>query len=242
MLMILVGVLGWLWFNNNKKLDPLPILSSDDERLAQDTAEADNDEVKEDRDANTLYIQAQQPLQLPLDEVIVSFEARYPHIQVLTHYVPAASLLTLDNANATDMVIADDQLSDSLLSLLEDEMNSNVKNNVVNPPATNPDSSSVNSEATAVVDSEARALSPFNYAMKNSQALEGVIVSDKPIAISFRNYLVSTAAQNILRDYNFDNIDGYQNSVDDLFNPTSNGKTAIDKTRVVSDALTNSQK
>lgn len=245
LLILVIGVLSWLWLNNRKNIDPLPILSSEDLKSMQEKTEEDSDKVKNNTDANTLYIQAQEPLQVPLDNIIVSFEARYPHIQVLTNYVPATSLLILDNTNATDLVIADDQLSDSLLALLEDELNSNIKNNIVNPPApiknsSDIDSETINSEKTAE-NSEARTLNPFGYAIKNSQTVEGVILSDKPLAINFRNFLISSTGQDILRKYEFDNIDGYQNSVDDLFNPTSSGKTAVEQTEVVTDTLANGQ-
>ena len=237
---IIFGVFSWLWINNQKNTNPLPILSGKDVQLMQENTKEDSDEVKSNADANTLHIQAQQPLQVPLDEVIVRFEARYPQIQVLTNYVPATALLTLDNTNTTDIVIADDQLSDSLLSLLQDELDRNVENNIVNPPVqsgvdTDPE------EETAAENSGTRTLNPFGYAIKNSQMLEGVIVSAKPVAINFRNFLISSNGQDILREYQFDDINGYQNSVDDLFNPTSNGKTTTEKTEVVKDALTNSE-
>lgn len=238
-IVILLGVFAWLWINNNKNIDPLPILSDKNAQSGQDNTEEDSNEVKNDTDANTLYIQAQQPLQVPLDAVIVSFEARYPHIQILTNYVPATDLLILDNSNATDIVIADDKLSDTLLSLLQDELNRNVQNNVVNPPAQS--RSDTESEEAAVENNEARTLNPFGYAMRNSQTVEGVILSDKPVAISFRNFLISSTGQDILRQYEFNNIDGYQNSVDDLFNPTSTATTAVEQTEVVKEALTNGE-
>lgn len=244
LLLIIIVVISWLWLNNSKNIDPLPILSREDAKSLQKNAEEDSDSVKNNTDANTLYIQAQQPLQVPLDKVIVSFEARYPHMQVLTNYVPATDLLILDNTNPTDLVIADDKLSDSLLALLEDELNSNVKNNIVNAPSSQ--SSSVtdaeNSESkTTTENKEARTLNPFGYAIRNSQTVEGVILSDKPLAINFRNFLISSTGQDILSNYEFDNIDGYQNSVDDLFNPTSHGKTAVEETKIVTDAISNSQ-
>ncbi len=240
-ILILLGVFSWLWLNNSKNINPLPILSSKDAQSDQQNTEEDSDEVKNDTDANTLYIQAQQSLQVPLDDVIVSFKARYPQIEVFTYYVPATNLLTLDNTHPTDMVMADDQLSDSLLSLLQDELNRNVKNNIVNPPAPIKDSSAISSEETVAEKTEVHTLNPFGYALKNSQGVEGVILSDKPLATNFRNFLVSSTGQDILRKHKFNSIEGYQNSVDDLFNPTSNGKTAIDETEVVKDALTNSE-
>lgn len=237
LLIMMTGILSWLWFNNNKNIDPLPILSREESQLATQNSERvkDNDTLKDNKELNTLYLQAQESLQVPLDDIIVSFEARYPHIQVLTHYVPAARLFTLDNTNATDMIIANDQLSDSLLVLLQDELNSNIENDIVNPPL------SSNNNSIQNTDDAARTLNPFSYAMKNSKSLEAVILSDKPIAISFRNFLVSSTGQDILRQYEFDSIDDYQNSVDDLFNPTSNGKTAVEQSKVVTDTLTNGE-
>ncbi|WP_298970156.1 hypothetical protein [uncultured Psychrobacter sp.] len=244
LLLIIVGVISWLWLKNSKNIDPLPILSREDVKSLQGESEEDSDAVKNDAAANTLYIQAQQPLQVPLDDVIVSFEARYPHMQVLTNYVPATDLLILDNTHPTDLVIADDKLSDSLLALLEDELNSNVKNNIVNAPSSTKNSLVTdvkNPESqTTTENKEARTLNPFGYAMRESQTVEGVILSDKPLAINFRNFLISSTGQDILRQHEFDNIDGYQNSVDDLFNPTSNGKTAVEDTEIVTDAVTNS--
>ncbi|MGP4787790.1 hypothetical protein ACTXGJ_01525 [Psychrobacter sp. 1Y11] len=245
LLLIIIGVISWLWLNNSKNIDPLPILSNEDAKSLQENAEEDSDAVKNNTDANTLYIQAQQPLQVPLDDVIVSFEARYPHMQVLTNYVPATDLLILDNTNPTDLVIADDKLSDSLLVLLEDELNSNIKNNIVDAPSSSKNSSVTDVEnpesKTTPENDETRTLNPFGYAIRESQTVEGVILSDKPLAINFRNFLISSSGQDILRQYEFDNIDGYQNSVDDLFNPTSHGKTAVEETEIVTDAITNSQ-
>ncbi len=238
-ILILFGVFLWLWISNSKNTHPLPILSGKEAQLSQENTAEESDEVKNNADANTLYIQAQQPLQVPLDKVIVRFEARYPQIQVLTNYVPATALLTLDNTNATDIVIADDQLLDSLLSLLQDELNRNVKNNIVNPPAQSSDTT--DPEEIATENSEARTLNPFGYAIKDSQMVEGVILSAKPVAVNFRNFLLSSTGQDILREYQFDDINGYQNSVDDLFNPTSNGKATVEKNEVVKDALTNGE-
>lgn len=241
-ILIIFGIFSWLWINNQKNTNPLPILSGKDVQLIQENTEEDSDEVKSNADANTLYIQAQQPLQVPLDEVIVRFEARYPQIQVLTNYVPATALLTLDNTNATNIVIADDQLSDSQLSLLQDELDRNVENNIVNPPVqSGADTDPEEAAAAAAENSETRTLNPFGYAIKNSQMLEGVIVSAKPVAINFRNFLISSNGQDILREYQFDDINGYQNSVDDLFNPTSDGKTTTEQNEAVKDALTSGE-
>ncbi len=237
LIFIIFGVFSWLWINNQKNTNPLPILSGKDVQLVQENTAEDSDEVKNNANANTLYIQAQQPLQVPLDEVIVRFEARYPQIQVLTNYVPATALLTLDNTNATDIVIADDQLSDSLLSLLQDELNRNVKNKIVNPPVQN--GADTDPEEIAAENSEARTLNPFGYAIKNSQMIEGVILSAKPVAINFRNFLVSSTGQDILKEYQFDDVNGYQNSVDDLFNPSTRGKEVNDSSLEITEALTN---
>lgn len=241
LLVVLIGVLSWLWLHNRKNIDPLPILSREESQSIAESLEEESDEVKNNTEANTLYIQAQQPLQVPLDDIIVSFEARYPHVQVLTNYVPAAELLTLDNSNATDLVIADAKLSDSLLSSLQQELNANIKNNTVDAAQISSEQIDQDNPQNTAEQTPTRTLNPFNYALKNSQAVEGVILSDKAVAISFRNFMISSTGQDILKKYEFSNIEGYQNSVDDLFNPTSRGKTAVEETEIISDALTNNE-
>lgn len=70
---IFIGVLSWMWLQNRKNIDPLPIMSRPD-------ASADKSSEKEAMTAKILYLQADERLQVPLDNVIVRFEARYPRV------------------------------------------------------------------------------------------------------------------------------------------------------------------
>ena len=109
----------------------------------------------------------------------------------------------------------------------------------------NTDSEHANSEqATAENDNkEARTLTSFNYALKDKQELEGVILTDRTVAVSFRNFLLSSTGQGILEKYDYYNINGYENSVNDLFQPTSRAKKASGDNPVdVADALSNGDK
>ena len=56
LLLIIVGVISWLWLNNSKNIDHLPILSREDVKSLQGESEEDSDAVKNDAAANTLYI------------------------------------------------------------------------------------------------------------------------------------------------------------------------------------------
>ncbi|WP_261863316.1 hypothetical protein [Psychrobacter sp. JCM 18900] len=62
------------------------------------------------------------------------------------------------------------------------------------------DASDKNSDnSTHNKDKEIHTLNPFNYALKDEQALEGVILTDDTTAISFRNFLLSSTGQDILK-------------------------------------------
>ena len=230
-LAIFLGILGWLWNGNRKNTDPLPIVDYD-MIPPQDSATASADKaIDNTRTATTniLYMQAADSRQLPLEDVIVRFEARYPNVQVVTSYPPADALLNLPHTNATtresvplavpiDIIIAEDTLADSQMALLQ---------------------SSLDTITTETNQAESRNLVPFRYAIKQATSVEAVILTENPVAINFRNFLLSSDGQDILEQYNYDNIDGYNNSVDDLFNPPSRGTTAVEHTEVVVDILSN---
>lgn len=257
LLIILIGVLSWMWLHNRKNINPLPIMADPDSSSEATGASGD----KETMAANVLYIQAEEQLQVPLDNVIVRFEARYPNVQVLAHYVTTSALLTLPDARTDvtktkakpqddapfvttiDLLIADGTLSQSRLAPLQAKLDeakvatndSRINaNGMMQEPARTDDSSPQDD------NSEARTLSSFGYAIKDTQTVEGVILTDNPLAVSFRNFLLSSAGQDILKQYDYSNIDGYKNSVDDLFNPTSRAKPAANEDAIqVADALTN---
>ena len=85
-----------------------------------------------------------------------------------------------------------------------------------------------------------RSLSSFGYALRGEQAVDGVVLTQNPAAINFRNFLLSSTGQDILSQHNYTNIDGYKNDMDNLFQPSSRAKQATGELSVdVSDALSN---
>ena len=263
LLAIFIALIAWLWTHNRKSIDPLPIMASDNKSAA-----AKGDETSKTVPDSVLYVRAAESLQVPLDDIIVSFESRYPHIQVLASYVPPNTLLALSNNNIvanndsdaafnTDIIIANDRLSAERLAQLQakltasqhqDNQSKANANTVITEDETdseNTDSENANSEqaATENDNKEARTLTSFNYALKDKQELEGVILTDRTVAVSFRNFLLSSTGQGILEKYDYYNINGYKNSVNDLFQPTSRAKKASGDNPVdVADALSNGDK
>lgn len=270
LLIIFVVVFTWLWTSNRKNIDPLPILAGDIETVS---SSADDIKIREDQtdftDADTLYIRADDKLQLPLDDVITNFETRYPNLQVLTHYVAANKLLQLTEISQnndhtspfisdTDLIITKERLTEDLLSPLQDQLNqkslnkntviknsNTVSNNevviegideqIVEKGNQNPRNDKITSD-----NQEARNIISFSYALKDKTTADGVIITDNPLAVNFRNYMLSSTGQDILKKYDYQNIDGYQNTMDDLFNPSSRAQ-AYDSSVDVKDALSNGE-
>ena len=244
LLIIFIAIFTWLWSSNRKNIDPLPIMAN-----ANEPSATTQDEVNTLTDS-TLYIKAEEDLQAPLDDIIVSFESRYPHVQVVPSYVPASDLLTLSNANPShdkrselgadiDMIIANDSLSADRLTPLQAELKAaQDKINQDKANISNTDDKKV--DAAETDNAEARTLNSFSYALRDKQALEGVILTENTAAINFRNFLLSSTGQDILAKYDYYNIEGYKNSVNDLFNPTSRTQEASNANTVnVADALSN---
>ena len=96
LLIVFIAIFMWLWISNRKNTDPLPIVANNNETSVI-TAESEEDNIS----TSTLYVQAEERLQVPLDDVIVSFESRYPHVQVLANYVPSYAFLQLADSNMT---------------------------------------------------------------------------------------------------------------------------------------------
>ena len=254
LLTIFIAVFIWLWTSNRKNTDPLPIMASESEA----DSSTKGDESREIADS-VLYIRAEEKLQIPLDDIIVSFESRYPHVQVLASYVPSHDLLTVPSSGSTkdklsdfvfdtDMVITnDDSLSTERVSLLQSELQQAQDRNGQRQKSTEAsdisNASDKNSDnSTHDKDKKIHTLNPFNYALKDEQALEGVILTDDTTAINFRNFLLSSTGQDILKKYDYENISGYKNSVNDLFKPTSQAKNASGDHAVdVTDALSNGE-
>ena len=260
LLIIFIAIFTWLWTSNRKNMDPLPIMANNN-----DTSSADNDENTIAK--STLHIQAEDGLQAPLDAVIASFQARYPNMQILTNYVSSAALLTLsdndfsdshrtDDERAsflinTDLIIANGKLSKERLAPLQEQLKTAQDKH--NQNKLNDSSTQVKKaedgidEADAEVAAHAksdntntRSLSSFGYALQGEQAVDGVVLTQNPAAINFRNFLLSSTGQDILSQHNYTNIDGYKNDMDNLFQPSSRAKQATGELSVdVSDALSN---
>lgn len=250
LLILFIALFTWLWTNNRKNIDPLPIMAHQNEFT---TTEGDDDSIVADR---VLYMQIEESLQEPFSDVIVSFESRYPYIKVLASYLPSNTLLTLSDASTSrntqsseselaaniDVIIANDKLSQERLAPLQaalktaqNEVNASITDSLTKDETIDAEDGLAQTSST-----EARTLTSFSYALKDEQALEGVILTDNTAAINFRNFLLSSTGQDILKKYDYYNIEGYRNSVSDLFSPTTSPKTGSNDTSVdVADALSN---
>lgn len=255
LLIILLAVWSWMWFNNRKNVNPLPIMVIEAGSVQSQTAGAQSAEIQDSSATNVLYVQAEDKLQLPLDKMIVRFESRYPNIQVLANYVPSHSLLTLADSRTTteqlptfmaniDVIIADGKLTQQRLAPLQAQLDyaqTQLNQSKVNTNGMAQDNAAASAAGAAQTDtSEAHRLVSFSYALKGTQAVDGIILTDNPVAINFRNYLLSSAGQDILKQYDYDTIDGYKNSIDDLFNSSSATKSVLgESSEKVADAFSN---
>lgn len=231
-LIIIVSILG---YKNIRAGDPLPIFSSQDiilESVANDSSEPlDSDANKTN---NIIHIQAAEPLQIPLDAVIIRFEARNPQTEVRARYVTVAASFDLESTDNTDLLITDDRLNQERLALLQKMLNDQPMSAGLVDMQTDDSDNRIDAR-----NSKTRLLTSFSYAMKDSRIFDGVVLTDNPVAVNFRNFIVSSSGQDILRQYGFVNIEGYQNNVDDLFNPKSQSRTAVEQTEIVTESLGN---
>lgn len=251
LVIIVIGVFSWSWVSNSRSANPLPIMASND---IQPSVEDDSDTLS----TITLSVQAVDDLQTPLEDIITRFEYLYPKIKVTTRYVPSTFLLKLSDldtdtdadshaSNDTnkaahvvniDLIISENKLKQDDLTLLQ--LNKNAPSKTSTKPQVDKTDTAKNGpnhkHSSADADNEAWNPTPFSYALKGSQSADGVILTDNPAAITFRNFLLSSSGQDILKKYGYDDIDGYKNSVDELFNPSSN-KTTADDSVEVADAL-----
>ncbi|MEN2750922.1 hypothetical protein AAIR29_04665 [Psychrobacter sp. FBL11] len=255
LLAIFIGVFAWLWNSNRRSIDPLPIMAS----TKSDTSADEDDSVT----TRTLYVQAEDKLQVPLDDVIVRFESRYPKLQVLARYVETDELLDLPDLQAsnnpttpdnnainknsryivnTDIIMANDKITKDRLAPLQASLKAlqaehNKTADIINNSIDNDEHENAD---TPNDNKEARNLSSFSYALKNTETVDGVILTENPAATSFRNFILSSVGQDILKQYDYENIEGYRNNLNDLFNPTSRAKPTADESSVqVADALSN---
>lgn len=226
--LVFISVFFWLWSSNGKNTDPLPI-------MVNENASAHTQDNEPSLVNNTLYIQAEDTLQTALDDLIVRFESRFPRVDVLVNYVPTKALLSLnarqnERADTTqfDLIMAEGKLSEAQLAPLQFKLNDPKKRIQIKGVNhnQNDDRDNISTQSADHGNLEARQLTTFSYAIKHSETIDGVILTDNPIAATFRNYILSSAGQDILNKYDYDTIDDYQNSIDDLFNPSSRAKKA----------------
>ena len=247
-----IAILTWLWTNNRKNTDPLPVMVSTNETAA---AEDGGNEVL----TQTLYIRVEEGLQVPLDDIIASFRSRYPRIQVSASYVPANVLLAVSENEATkdsqlhsvfdtDMIITNEDLSIERIAPLQANIASASHKDPQHQTTGNTadtdglDADEQNTDNAENDRKKIQTISAFDYAIEDEKALQGIILTDSTTAISFRNFLLSSTGQEILEKYNYHNINGYKNSVNDLFKPTSRAKKATGDNPVdVADALSNGE-
>lgn len=259
LLIIFIAIFTWLWSSNRKNMDPLPIMAN---QSGSSTAEEDGNSITK----SSLHIQAEEKLQEPLDDVIASFQSRYPNVDILTNYVSSTALLTLSDSNIVDnerssfivdidMIIANNNLSSERLAPLQEKLkiaqnehnqtkinNSTAQNSVANDTLNADDSADDEAITTEGQNDNAntRNLVSFSYALKDKQAADGVILTQNPVAINFRNFLLSSTGQDILSRHDYENIDGYKNEMADLFKSSSQGKQATGEHSVdVAEALSN---
>lgn len=238
---LLMAALAWLWQHNNKTINPLPIPTSKQE-LANPVADETNDSVLgdmvnsgidsdnkvKDADMNTAHSQvsvcADDVLRAPLNTAVVNFERRYANLNVKVVYLPRHQMLepkpliTGCDIDHQDIVLFSQSIPTALLESIKDATNQ-AENPASSPPAITADAVATDQQKPSETLANVRL---FNYALKDKQRLEGALLSDKTAAISLRNYLLSSLGQDIFGRYGFDNIDGYNNQVDDLFNPKGN--------------------
>lgn len=240
-LVIVLGVFAWLWNSNRKNTDPLPISVNQNTQKSDDVSTPSSNTI--------LHIRAENSLKKPLTDLIKKFEERYLSVQVQVQYVPTPSLLTLKGASevdtvTVDMVITNSKMTQAQLLPLQQALNNTQdkrNNSTANADKTVKASTETSSAAAVDRDNpEAHQIVSFSYAIKDDKTVDGVILTDNPSAISLRNFLLGSSGQDILKKYGYSDIDGYKNSMDDLFNPASNSKSARGEPSVkVADALSN---
>ena len=251
LVVVFIGIFTWLWTSNLKNADPLPIMSNDS--ASTSLAEEDDDAVAK----SALHIQAEDSLKVPLDDVIARFQSRYPNVDIMTSYVASTALLTIvddkaaDNESSTfivdtDIIIADDSFSAERLAPLQEKLKIaqdkhnqlKARNGMVEDTI---DADSDAEEAAAkgeIHNTNTRSLVSFGYALKDTKKVDGVILTQNPIALNFRNFLLSSTGQDILSQHGYKNIDGYKNEMSDLFKPNSKGTQATGELTVnVADAI-----
>lgn len=209
---ILLGAFAWLWYNNQKPIDPLPIATYGTKVTAE------NETQQKNKVQTTIVIQADSALRPALDEVSSRFSQRYPDLKPSIHYTDSRQVFAINPQSQppVDLIISHQNISLSQIAALQALID---RSNAPNQ--------------------KAQTLSPFGFAIVSGQAIEGAVLTNNPIATQFRNFLISSSGQDILAQHGFKGIDNYKNQVDDLFNPkmdiNSKSNTALDVESILED-------
>ncbi|MGP4953039.1 hypothetical protein ACTXGO_12805, partial [Psychrobacter sp. T6-1] len=62
LLLVIIGLLSWLWLSNRKNMDPLPVMVSDSAMISATTNEQEDPDSGNEVATTVLYIQAENRL------------------------------------------------------------------------------------------------------------------------------------------------------------------------------------
>lgn len=219
---LLIGVFSWLWQHNAKNISPLPIPSSNPDLAdslpdSGDNTSASNQSVASKPDP--VRVCAANQMKEALEALLVSFSQRYPKTEVVANYTTASKLITDCPASQQDLMLFMQPLSAITMQSLKTSSITQTSSST----ATEAKPQLPANDHSALQHSETRSnVRAFNYALFEGKRLEGVLLSDHSAAISLRNFILSSTGQDILVEHGYDNIEGYNNRVDNLFNTNSN--------------------
>ncbi|WP_131668903.1 hypothetical protein [Psychrobacter pygoscelis] len=207
---LLMAALSWMWQRNSLNVNPLPIPATSADLLAAANdsftsaktvglVTSDTQAVTVNPTSSHIQLCADRSIQPALDALITSFKQRYTDLNVVATYTNSAPISKDCAVHHQDILLFAQPITAQTLDRIQ---------SIANKP--NDDSQSL-----LAAESYVR---PFSYSLQQKQRLMGVQLTDKPGAISLRNYLLSSMGQDIFVQFGYDNIDGYRNQVADLFN------------------------
>lgn len=225
---LLLAAFSWMWQHNSTSINPLPIpadssdlsLSANNQKAADGLIIADSPPVS--ALATLLQVCADRHIQPALDNIITKFERRYSHLNVLVTYTDKSPSLQHCSANKPDMVLFAKPIATKTLASLQAGSNS-LESGISN---TSHSKTAPTGASNKIISDSAPLIQPFNYTLEQQQPFTGVLLTGETDAVSLRNYLLSSMSQDIFVQFGYDNIDGYDNQVDDLFNTKRGSKTS----------------
>ncbi|MDN6275775.1 hypothetical protein [Psychrobacter sp.] len=222
LLIVVIALLMWLLKSFHINLDPVPVLHP----VPVTASKTDKQFLvyKHDHSDDTLYLLAEDSLQQPLDNVIERFEARNPEKKVIVDYIPSNTMPQLPTYRAevseqentlstTDMIIANGTLTTEQVMGFKTALDEH--NDTAGDIADNNPTVQHNTTDNINLQTPRRTPKVFSYSYRNGQALNGVVLTYNTLSVTFRNFLLSSPGQDILKEYDFYGIDEHQNSMDD---------------------------